>query len=186
MRGIAELSAIPARESLPKHLTMPQAWSWVVYRSVEATLRAIDRHALSALKHFSEVPQVGSSEDLHLALCEGQLSATGETDSGFREIPPIEWESLPVAPLDPSRQHPYTRIFVDRDELLKQFGELRTQNRPGAPPKYDWDCVKKAAATEAPMSRNQLAEVLIASFEARWSKRIGLSTMKKYLKNWGY
>ena len=174
------------QKSLEPFLTIHQAVAWVQYRTIEAVAAARTAEGLAAFR-LSDPELKGTRSDLRRALSEGSLVANGKTDDGvWRDIPAREWVDLPVAPLTPERQWPYLKITIGRDALKKRFPGEQSGKPRGAPPKYDWAWVRAEAAKEPPQTQGSLAEVLIARFQEVHGKRIGLSTMKRKLGEWGY
>lgn len=107
---------------LPLWLNPFQLVAWVQYRDATIAEEADTHTNLAAKTFFRTVGIVGDKEEALEALQAGQLKSYGaELQGKMTEIEAIEWTRIDLAPLEPSRQHPYTSIRFNRDDVVAVF-----------------------------------------------------------------
>lgn len=167
-------------------LTIHEAVAWVQYRDVAAVKLASTPDGLASLRVYERFPLIGSSKDLKAVLLSGKLPAQGQRiDGQWHDLTPNEWLTLPIAPRNVERQHPYAVISVSLDDLLKAF-PVRTSTGPrGRPTTIDWDWIRKAANEEAITSLTKLAAILEARYRAQFpEKTVSASSIRRKLSEW--
>lgn len=136
MAGDAQIENENSIENeLPPWLNPFQLVAWVRYRD-PCTAEEADTHTNLAAKTFFPTGDiVGSAEEALEALQAGQLRSYGaESHSKMTEIEAVEWTRIALAPLDPSRQHPYEEIRFKREDVVASFPPLGFEGRESAAP----------------------------------------------------
>jgi hypothetical protein len=161
--------------------------AWVQFRTIEAVEAASTPDGLASIRMFERFPLKGSARDLRAALRAGLVIARGQDPTGnWRDIERHEWMTLPVAPLNLERQHPYRLIVISTGALVKAFPIKERTKRGGRPTSIDWDWIRQAALREEQMGQNKLADVLMALYTQEFpGNSASRSAIKRKLSEWG-
>ncbi|MBH1944988.1 hypothetical protein I5L01_12230 [Erythrobacter sp. YJ-T3-07] len=134
---------------LPAWLNPFQLVAWVRFRDVAIAEEADTHTKLAANTFYRTVDKVGSEAEALDALQAGQLRSFGaEPHSKMDEIEPFEWTRIALAPLDPSRQHPYENIRFKREDVVALFPPLECGSASGEESQQGTECANGEIAGE--------------------------------------
>lgn len=199
--GIVVPPAARSLTNLPPWLNPYELVAWVQYRDIGVVGKASDWNGLAAQHFYGEEPATGSVADVDQALQEGRLIANGlKAGETFAPVPAVEWTRIRLAPLDPSRQHPYVSIQFKLEEVVALFPAVGTEQtttpkpnavrrKPGPAPDPDWphaiakvthECIE--AGYKRPPKRGDKAAIqtMLLNFMAEKDKQFSDDIARKH------
>lgn len=182
---------------------MQQAVAWVVYRDVQAVEQASTRDGLAAISLWGGTSGSGAEvsfgafqlperlkrsrwQELKRALSEGSVTAEGQRKDGlWIQIRPVEWSTLPIAPLDIARQHPYCDIRMRSDDLLRKW-PIQPDDRSAFDKQSARAVFDRLEATQPGLSQKQMGREIRAEYEREVSEtRLpSESTFVRWVREW--
>ena len=178
------------RDDLERYLSPVQAAAWVIKRDVEFVRLCAKPDVYHGYIIWQDEANEGgpNEQDLTRALTEGLVSALGREKgkTEFEAVPAVKWRTMRVATQYPDRHHhPYAEIWVDRDQLLKQFPPEPRGKKSGRPITTDYGLIAELAKNYVDRQFGEMVSNVRADYENS-NGPISESSIKRRLWKLGY